>query len=47
MISAFIQGNIDALLYLKQLEGFINVKYLNYVLLLNKALYRLKQSARI
>jgi hypothetical protein len=47
MISAFTQGNIDALLYLEQPEGFINVNYPDYVLLLNKALYGLKQSARI
>ena len=47
MISAFTQRNIDALLYLEQPEGFININYLDYILLLNKVLYRLKQLARI
>ena len=47
MVSAFTQGNIDALLYLEQPEGFIDPKYPNYVYKLNKALYGLKQSARI
>ena len=47
MVSAFTQGNIDALLYLEQPEGFIDPKYPDYVYKLNKALYGLKQSARI
>ena len=47
IISAFTQGNIDALLYLEQPEGFISIIYPDYVLLLNKALYGLKQSTRI
>jgi hypothetical protein len=47
MISAFTQGEIDALLYLEQPEGFIDEKYPNHVLKLKKALYGLKQSARI
>ena len=42
IISAFTQGNINALLYLKQLEGFIDPKYPNYIYKLNKALYKLK-----
>jgi hypothetical protein len=32
---------------LEQLKDFINVNYFNYILLLNKALYKLKQLARI
>jgi hypothetical protein len=47
MVSTFTQGIINTLLYLEQPEGFIDPKYPNYVLKLNKALYRLKQSARI
>ena len=47
MIAAFIQGNIDSYIYIRQPEGFINPKYPDYVLRLNKALYGLKQSARI
>jgi len=47
MVLAFTQGYVDALLYLEQLEGFIDPKYPNYVYKLNKALYGLKQSARI
>jgi len=47
MISAFMQGNIDYFIYITQLEGYINSKYPNYMLKLNKALYSLKQSARI
>ncbi len=42
MISAFTHSKVDSLLYLNQPKGFINPKYLNYVLKLNKALYRLK-----
>ena len=47
MISAFIQGNIDTNIYIKQPIGHIDPKYPNYVLKLNKALYGLKQLARI
>jgi len=42
MVLAFTQGYVDALLYLEQLEGFIDPKYPNYVYKLNKALYGLK-----
>jgi hypothetical protein len=47
MVSAFTQGNIDSYLYLNQSKGFIDTNKPNYVLKLNKALYRLKQSAKI
>jgi len=47
MISAFTQGDVDSIIYIKQPEGFINSKYPNHVLKLNKALYGLKQSARV
>jgi hypothetical protein len=47
MISAFTQGNIDYFIYITQPEGYISTKYPDYVLKLNKALYSLKQSARI
>jgi len=47
MISAFTQGNIDSFIYLSQPEGLEDPKNPDYVLRLNKALYRLKQSARI
>ena len=44
---AFSQGNIgENTIYLTQLEGF-NTKNLYKVLLLGKALYRLKQSVNI
>jgi hypothetical protein len=47
MISAFTQGNIDYFIYITQPKGYISAKYPNHVLKLNKALYSLKQSARI
>ena len=47
MISAFTQGIIDSYIYLIQPEGFIDPNNPDYVLRLNKALYSLKQSARI
>jgi len=42
MISAFIQGNINSYIYLKQPEGFSSKENEGYVLKLNKALYSLK-----
>jgi hypothetical protein len=47
MISAFTQSNIDSNIYIKQPLGFMNPQYPNYVYKLNKALYSLKQSARL
>jgi hypothetical protein len=47
IISAFIQRDIDSTIYIKQLKGFIDSKYSNHVFKLNKALYRLKQLARV
>ena len=47
MISAFTQGDLLDTIYLKQPEGFIDPNYPEKVLLLNKALYGLVQSANI
>jgi hypothetical protein len=43
MISAFTQGDVDVQIHLSFPEGVDNDK--NKILKLNKALYRLKQSA--
>src|SRR5437667_11371016 len=45
--NAFLNVLIDLELYVLQPETFINPKYPNKVLRLNKALYRLKQALRI
>ena len=47
MKSAFTQGNLLDTIYLKQPEGYIDPKQPEKVLLLNKALYGLVQSAHI
>jgi hypothetical protein len=47
MVSAFTQGLINSYIYIVQPKGFENPNYPDYVLRLNKALYSLKQSARI
>jgi hypothetical protein len=45
--TAFLNGNSDLELYIQQPEGFINPKYPQKVLQLNKSLYGLKQAPRI
>jgi hypothetical protein len=47
MNSAFTQGYLTETVYINQLEGFIDKEYPNKVLKLNKALYDLKQLARV
>ena len=44
--SAFLNGELSDVIYMKQPEGFIDEKYPNKVCLLKKSLYGLKQSAR-
>lgn len=44
MTTAFLHGNLNKDIYMKQSEGFVDSKNLNHVYLLKKALYGLKQS---
>ena len=44
--SAFLNGPIKEEVYVEQLSGFEDPKYLNHVYKLHKALYRLKQAPR-
>ena len=44
--TAFLHGDIAELLYMEQPEGFVDLSHPDYVCLLRKALYRLKQSSR-
>ena len=45
--TAFLNGNSDWSIYIRQPEGFISKKYPHKVLRLNKSLYGLKQAPRI
>ena len=45
--TAFLNGNSDVELYIKQPEGFVDMRYPNHVLRLRKSLYGLKQAPRI
>jgi hypothetical protein len=47
IVSAFTQELINSYIYIVQPKGFENPDYPDYVLRLNKALYSLKQSAKI
>ena len=47
MKSAFTQGNIHDIIYIRQPIGFEDKNHPNWVLKLNRALYGLKQSANI
>ena len=40
--TAFLNGNSDVELYVRQPEGFVDMRYLNHVLQLSKSLYGLK-----
>jgi hypothetical protein len=44
--SAFLNGPLQELVYVEQPPGFEDPKKPNYVFLLHKALYRLKQALR-
>ena len=46
-VSAFTHSESDRLLYLEQPKGIKDLDYPEHIIRLNKALYRLKQSARI
>ena len=43
--TAFLQGNLDDEIYMKQPEGYVNEQYQNHVCKLKKSLYGLKQAA--
>ena len=45
--TAFLNGQSDLELYVEQPEGFVDQRYPNKVLRLNKSLYGLKQAPRI
>jgi Reverse transcriptase (RNA-dependent DNA polymerase) len=45
--TAFLNGDSDVELYIRQPEGFVDKRYPNKVLRLNKSLYGLKQAPRI
>ena len=45
--TAFLNGNSDVELYIRQPEDFVNKRYPNHVLRLRKSLYDLKQTPRI
>ena len=44
--TAFLQGNLDSEIYMKQPEGYVNADKPNHVCKLNKGIYGLKQAAR-
>ena len=44
--TAFLNGNLDCEIYMEQPEGFIDPDHPDYVCLLDKSLYGLKQSSR-
>lgn len=44
--TAFLQGDLDEEIYMKQPDGYINKKKPNHVCKLNKSIYGLKQAAR-
>ena len=44
--TAFLHGDLEEQIYMSQLVGFIDSKHPNYVCLLKKSLYGLKQSPR-
>ena len=45
--NAFLHGESDVILYVTQPEGFVDLRFKELVLLLNKSLYGLKQAPRI
>ena len=45
--TAFLNGELDNEIYMKQSEEYVNKEHPNYVCKLNKSLYGLKQAAGI
>lgn len=43
----FLNGDLDKVIYMKQPQGFIYKETENFVCLLNKSIYSLKQSPRM
>ena len=46
VVTAFLNGNLDEVIFMEQPQGFKDSKYPNHVCKLQKALYGLKQSPR-
>ena len=44
--TAFLQGNLEEEIYMRQLDGYVSEEYPNHVCKLKKSVYGLKQSAR-
>ncbi len=44
--TAFLQGNLEEEIYMRQPDGYVNEEYPNHVCKLKKSIYGLKQSAR-
>lgn len=44
--TAFLHGDFDYDIYMKQSEGYVNSKFLEHVCLLKKDIYGLKQSPK-
>ena len=44
--TAFLQGNLEEEVYMRQPDGYVNEEYPDYVCKLKKSIYGLKQSAR-
>ncbi|GAB2300656.1 hypothetical protein Dimus_038630 [Dionaea muscipula] len=44
--TAFLNGDLDETIYMKQPDGYVNEKHKNHVCKLNKSLYGLKQAPR-